>query len=437
MRVEAEFGVPSQATLRFYDAGFALLDGGTAKVGLAVKIAAVDGGDGSETPLFSGEVTSIASSVVSGAPPELTVVAHDRSHRMGRASTVQTFLKMKVSDIVTQLATNVSLKADVTDTKTVGDYLLQVDSDLGLLNELARRVGFDWWVDDATLHFKKPASGPTTTLRLHDDLTDFSVRATGHAPDSVKVSGWDRAQKLPIVGTSRSFNPAVSSDALLIASARSDATSFGSAVRQSSMLVPQTQDEANALSQALFERAVSAAVSVRGTCVDETRIALGRSVTIQDAGRSLSGTYPVTKVEYLFRSGQPLTTRFTGGDRMSRSLVETLGVAGVNRTPAHQHSGLVIGIVTNIKDAEKMGRVKVKLPSVSGDNESWWARVVTAGGGSNRGNTFHPEVDDEVLVGFEGGDPRLPVVIGGLYSDEVADPRARDRRPGAVWRNGR
>jgi uncharacterized protein involved in type VI secretion and phage assembly len=35
---------------------------------------------------------------------------------------------------------------------------------------------------------------------------------------------------------------------------------------------------------------------------------------------------------------------------------------------------------------------------------------------------FLPEVDDEVLVGFEGGDTRRPVVLGGLFSSKSKPP---------------
>jgi uncharacterized protein involved in type VI secretion and phage assembly len=63
-----------------------------------------------------------------------------------------------------------------------------------------------------------------------------------------------------------------------------------------------------------------------------------------------------------------------------------------------------------------VGRVKVKY-AASGDLvESAWARVVGLGVGKGRGSVFQPEVNDEVLVGFERGDSRYPVVLGGLYS---------------------
>ena len=65
----------------------------------------------------------------------------------------------------------------------------------------------------------------------------------------------------------------------------------------------------------------------------------------------------------------------------------------------------MIGVVTNSRRSRRAaGRVKVKFPSLGDEVESDWARVVTVGGGSQRGMTFLPEVNDEVIVGFEGGD---------------------------------
>ncbi len=78
--------------------------------------------------------------------------------------------------------------------------------------------------------------------------------------------------------------------------------------------------------------------------------------------------------------------------------------------------GVVVGIVTNNKDPDGLGRVKVKIPVLSGDDESHWARVVTFMGGKERGAFFLPEVDDEVLVTFEHGDLSSPYVIGALWN---------------------
>jgi uncharacterized protein involved in type VI secretion and phage assembly len=79
-------------------------------------------------------------------------------------------------------------------------------------------------------------------------------------------------------------------------------------------------------------------------------------------------------------------------------------------------TGFMIGIVTNCDDPKDWGRVKVKFPVLSDQKESDWARVVTVGGGITRGFQWIPDVNDEVLVGFEQGDIHHPYVLGGLWN---------------------
>ena len=87
----------------------------------------------------------------------------------------------------------------------------------------------------------------------------------------------------------------------------------------------------------------------------------------------------------------------------------------------------VIGVVTDNKDPDKLGRVKVKFPSLSNDDNSWWAPCISVGAGKNRGWFFIPEPDDEVLVLFEHGDVNRPLVVGGLWNGKDKPP---DKNPG-------
>jgi uncharacterized protein involved in type VI secretion and phage assembly len=84
--------------------------------------------------------------------------------------------------------------------------------------------------------------------------------------------------------------------------------------------------------------------------------------------------------------------------------------------------GCVVGVVTDNKDPDNLGRVKVRLPWLSADEESAWARIATLFAGKERGAFFLPEVDDEVLVAFEHGDPRVPYVLGGLWNGKDLPP---------------
>ncbi|MBZ5569162.1 MAG: phage baseplate assembly protein V [Acidobacteriia bacterium] len=91
--------------------------------------------------------------------------------------------------------------------------------------------------------------------------------------------------------------------------------------------------------------------------------------------------------------------------------------------------GAYPGLVRDIKDPDGQGRVKVSLPwspDSAGAAYETWARLSTMMGGSNRGTWFVPDVNDEVLVVFLGGDPRNPCVIGGLWNGQDKPPQSMD-----------
>ena len=86
--------------------------------------------------------------------------------------------------------------------------------------------------------------------------------------------------------------------------------------------------------------------------------------------------------------------------------------------------GVVVGVVTNNQDPDGLGRVKVKFPWLSSENESAWARVAMPMTGSEMGVFFLPEVDDEVLLAFEQGDANAPYVVGSLWTGKAKPPTA-------------
>ncbi len=95
---------------------------------------------------------------------------------------------------------------------------------------------------------------------------------------------------------------------------------------------------------------------------------------------------------------------------------------------AERIGGAVIGVVTGNQDPDKLGRVQVRLPMFGDQDSTWWAPVISAGAGKQRGWFFIPEIDDEVVVMFEHGDVNHPVVVGALWSkdDAPADSNGGD-----------
>jgi uncharacterized protein involved in type VI secretion and phage assembly len=417
-KVELELRTPGQVTLTFTDAGYSLSGAGTVQLGTQVVVSMPDGsGD-----LISAEVTAIAVEQREGEQPELVLTALDKSHRMARGSQVKTYLQMAYSDVVSQLAGNCGLTASADATSVTFDYLLQVDSDLGFLTEMAARSGFDWWVDGTTLNFKKPAKGTEVALQFGSGLISFSVRAGGYQPGTVSVYGWDRDNQQQLSGTATSAT--LKATSTLAEGASAPDSAFGSATLTTAALAGSTAAEVTALSQALFDWASANSVRATGVAAINPGIQLGSSVKVSDAG-PLSGTYPVSRVEHTYRPQRGFLTRFWSGGRPPAPSSAGLNPAtpGALLGAATHHPGLVVGQVTNINDPNQMGRVKVRFPGLDSSQESAWARILVPGGGATRGNVMIPEVGDEVLVAFEHSDPRLPIVLGGLFGNNSKIPR--------------
>lgn len=98
-----------------------------------------------------------------------------------------------------------------------------------------------------------------------------------------------------------------------------------------------------------------------------------------------------------------------------------------------RENGILIGTVLDLADPEKLGRVKLRLPQFD-DQQTDWARVASPMAGKDRGFFFQPEIGDEVLVGFENGDPRRAYVLGALWSKVDTPPPRDGNDPQNNWR---
>jgi uncharacterized protein involved in type VI secretion and phage assembly len=184
-----------------------------------------------------------------------------------------------------------------------------------------------------------------------------------------------------------------------------------------------TQSEADALAGSLLLKASGDEVVLRGEAHGDPNIAAGAMIEISEIGDRLSGSYRVTSVEHVYGGDTAYVTRFVCGGKEPAFLADLVGGAPVGQKRGW--GSLVIGIVTNADDQLGQGRVKVKYPTLSDQDESAWARVASPGAGPDRGIQIIPEVGDEVLVGFEHDDKRRPVVLAGLWNGTDATPKAK------------
>ena len=69
-------------------------------------------------------------------------------------------------------------------------------------------------------------------------------------------------------------------------------------------------------------------------------------------------------------------------------------------------------IIVDNKDSDKLGRLKVKFPWT---DLSPWIRMSAPHSGKDKGWHFIPEIGEDVMIDFEGGDVDKPFIIGSLY----------------------
>jgi len=90
-------------------------------------------------------------------------------------------------------------------------------------------------------------------------------------------------------------------------------------------------------------------------------------------------------------------------------------------------AGAHLAEVVSVSDPDRLARVQVRLLGWDGVGEQdapVWARVASPFAGGDRGAFLIPDVGDEVLVVFAGGDPRFPIVVGGLWNGGAAPPES-------------
>lgn len=426
VRVEESVQLPDFFAVHFDDPHFEIFDKGTFALGGRMEIAFRAEGD--PVVVTDGEITAIVIEPGVSGRHELVLTGFDPTHRMAREPKSRSFQRVTDADIASRIAGEYGLDADVDGTGATHDYVLQAgETDYAFLRRRAARIGFDVWVSDRKFHFKKrPRSDAAPpSLKYGKNLSRFSVRfSAAERCDEVQIRGWDQLGKQPIQGQASETDPGTDAPAAQELSGAAQ-RAFGRVKRNAGQFPVTDQAEADKLASSLLLRASGEEVVLRGEAVGDPLIGAGASVRIEGIGSRLTGKYRVTGVEHSYAAGKPYVTRFVCGGKEPGSLADLTGPGTAAGDKRGWH-GLVIGIVTNNDDPEKLGRVRVQFPTLSADDESAWARIATPGGGPKRGLQWLPEVDDEVLVGFELDDHARPVVLGGLWNrtDTPPDPGA-------------
>jgi phage protein D/phage baseplate assembly protein gpV len=367
-----------------------------------------------EQRLIEGEITGIEVKFAKTSEAHLVVRGYDASHRLHRGRFNRSFLNSTDSDIVRRIASEARIEIGQVDTSgSPHEYVFQENqTNMEFLRERAARIGFELFVQDDKLYFREPKSEASLDLDWRTDIISFDVRVTSaEQVSSVEVNSWDYTKKELISET-------VSKEDLVTETGNGDGSSISQEfkMKESPKMIVVDQPvnstkEAKQMAQALCNELSGEFATADAKAEGNPKIRPGKVVALKDMGTRYSGKYYITETCHRY-SNRIYKTDFTVRGLREGSLLSTLPP----KTHLQPGQTLLVGLVTKNKDPEGWGRVKVKFPTLTMDHESHWARVVGLGAANDRGFYCLPEIDDEVLVGFEHGDIHRPYIVGGVWN---------------------
>ena len=384
------------------------------------------------TYLIDGEITAIETHFSGQTQAPIVIRGYDISHRLHRGLYIRSFQDYTDSDIVKKIAEEVGIETHTIDSSgEKHEYVFQENqTNMAFLRERAARIGFEFFVQDGKLNFRNPQINEILQLVWLADFTSFRVRLTSaEQVKAVEVRSWDYERKEPIVARIPKETTQLTTSEILTRTeygkGRDYSQKFGLNPSEPKLLVVDqptaTIKEAEVMAQALFNELEGDFIYADTRGQGNPRIRPGKVVELDRMGR-YSGSYYVTESRHLFYEGI-YTTEFSVRGLRGDNLLQTLSPSTRLR-PGQTH---LVGIVTDNKDPKGWGRVRVKFPTLTPEQDStahasYWARVVGVGAGPDRGFDCLPEINDEVLVAFEHGDIHRPYIIGGVWNGKDQPP---------------
>jgi type VI secretion system secreted protein VgrG len=332
------------------------------------------------------------------------------------APKIALFENQKASDTIGAIVANYPItRGTIEASDATIDYSVQYrESDYQYIMRLAEESGLFSFYDGKEYRLQKSNGSSSEELVWRESLGSFAM-GLGTAPSKYGARTWDYVNKSDLSGqvdtgglrSSPSDMPKISIDA--------SKKLYDSAGQEPAHKAP---DQARL--DAAITRKVESQVGQMVSCVGESivpAVKVGHCIKVKGMGK-LDGVFWVTAVNHVFdESGKyhnrlvcsPLDASFPAR-RATRPLLTNLQSA----------------LVTALDDPDKMGRIKVQVPALGID--SHWVRFMQPHAGDKHGWVCMPEIDDEVLLGYENGDPDLPVALGCFYNGKATTSITPDNK---------
>jgi phage protein D/phage baseplate assembly protein gpV len=377
-------------------------------------------------PMMLGEVTALQPAFPESGAPTLTISGYDKSYKLRHNEPDRPpFRYMNDSLIASQIALEAGLIPIVDPSPYFREYLQQTTSDMAFLKELARGCFFDVYVHWDKLYFRFPR--PQTeafVLEWGKNLSSFTPRLNNAGMAGLTViRGYNEQLAQTVVGFATSLDLDLDDVVEKLGSTALDMlTGLGRRVIHNKPL--ESPIDAVAFAKATLQDILEGLYEGSGSCVGIPELRADTMVAIRGIGKRFSGMYRLKRVTHTM-DGSGYRTAFEVTQRAGSNLLPLLRKT-VSESPAPDRQepnyGVVIGKVKDNSDPLQLGRVTLTFPWFSDNHESAWARCATPMSGPLRGMYFLPDQGDEVLVAFQHGDFKKPVVIGSLWNGQARPP---------------
>jgi Rhs element Vgr protein len=344
----------------------------------------------------------------------------DTSVKMTVGAKNNYFIQQKDSEIMEALIRQNGLSSQVETTPVIHKEVVQMElTDWDFMVMRADMAGRLVFVEDGKITVAKPNFNqePVQTVVFGSSLLELDAEIDARTQfQDVKGFSWDAANQevTEVEGKRPAANKLgnLKEDDLAKVIGTEPKIQHGGDVEK-----PELQTWADTAWQKAQMAKVKGRAKVQGT----EKAKPGVFVRLQGIGNRFKGDAYITAVRHSIAEGNWETDVQFGLE--PEWYAKKTGLAGSNPGLVVPLSGLHAGVVTALEnDPDGEDRIKVRLPLISTNAEGTWARVASLDAGANRGAFFRPEMGDEVVVGFLGGDVRHPVVLGMMNSSAKPAP---------------
>lgn len=364
---------------------------------------------GSENQVFSGIVTGLKNRKESGYG-KLVITGHSPSILLENGRADRSFEQLSLSQIVKEIGVNYPQEGKIhaeeqeLNVRRVLPYTVQSqESDFGFIQRLATRYGEYFYYNGKELIFGNKAE-PVLELSEGRELIELEFEL-GLRAQGFSGLAYDAEKGESIQHNAQEVQTEWKENALQAVAVQASKQLFGN--------VPKSVFSGSEKSQELEEMLLKekenreSLIWVRGRSRD-SRLKNGSRAKLTDINGRAMETYRIVEIRHYYN-----------GDEYYNEFV---GVSDVLHPP-YQDSGAFpklheqMGRVVENADPLGLGRVRVQMMwQEAGSEKTPWIRLLQPHSGSGKGFYFVPEIGEEVLVGFQGGNAEKPYVIGTQYN---------------------